>query len=1079
MSMRNIFNYFGVAIIGLALCSCTAQMRKSRYLERADRFYKAGQYDEAKVEYLKVLQVDPRNALAYARSGQMWAEEGVPLRAGAFLLRAKEFAPTDLDSRIRLARVYAAISRFDDASKEASSVLDQAPDNSDALLALAQSAMTPELFKAAEEKLAQFPKQDSAQFYLATAIIATRRNDVAKFEESVNRAAELAPNLPEVHSALGLLAAAKKDFAKASEEFKKAADLSRPRSTERINYAEFKAQTGAAEEAKSYLSALANQTRDFIAAWNYLAKLAIAQRKYDEVPHLLENVFSRDPDNLEARLAQAQSLIGKGDGKAALEILDRLDQSQPGVPMIKYQLALTHLILGNTVQATTDLEQAVAAAPNYADAVLLLSQLRLRTGNAAAVIAPLEALLKIRPDLLQARTLLADGYQAVGRQEDALKIVRDLVDANPRDARSFVLLGAMLSNQKKIDEARQAFEKAVAIDPANTVAVNQLVNLELQKKDFAAAHRRAQTLLEKQPNAAVAHLMEGRINAFENNFEGAEKALKKAIELDPNLTDAYNLLVTIYVSKNKLPEALRELDAILAKNPKDRSALMVAGLIYDKQGDYAKARDTYEKLLALDPNSVPALNNLAYLYSEKFNDLNRAGELARKAHDLAPNDPSVADTLGWIVYRQGNYQTAAELLQNSVAKMGDNPEVQFHFGMAQYMMGRSDEARGALQKAAAANGNLPWMAEAKNRLAMLSSPNAQTNETSVVDLENLTKQGNDPVALTRLAAAYEKQGAAQKASETYERAFQANPKLADAAMKVAELNAGALKNSSKALEYARKARDLAGRDPQIAAKIGRIAFQSGNYSFAYSVLQDAARQQPQDAKIAHDFAWAAYAVGKIKEAEEAMQRAANAPDSADASDAKSFLALLKIEAQEKVASADETQINQALATDANYVPALMAKAALAAQNNDTNAAANTYFSILQRWPDFAPAQKRLAAIYAQDASNADKAYDLASKARRSLPDDADLARTLGIISYQRKEYPRAIQLLQESDRKRPLDALGAFYLGMAHLQAGHSNEAKQTLTRAVNAGLREDLGGQAKRALEELEHPSGSPSPSR
>ena len=58
-------------------------------------------------------------------------------------------------------------------------------------------------------------------------------------------------------------------------------------------------------------------------------------------------------------------------------------------------------------------------------------------------------------------------------------------------------------------------------------------------------------------------------------------------------------------------------------------------------GDFAKARDSYEKALAVDPNFIPALNNLAYIYSEKLSNLDRAAELARKAHELYPSEPSV------------------------------------------------------------------------------------------------------------------------------------------------------------------------------------------------------------------------------------------------------------------------------------------------------------------------------------------------------------------------------------------------------------------------------------------------------
>src|SRR6266568_4445284 len=93
------------AILALLLvnCSCTSEMKKSRYLAQAKKYFKGGEYGQAKIEYLKVLRVDPNNAVAYARCGAMWANEVVPLRAGAFLLKARELASKDLDNRYKLA----------------------------------------------------------------------------------------------------------------------------------------------------------------------------------------------------------------------------------------------------------------------------------------------------------------------------------------------------------------------------------------------------------------------------------------------------------------------------------------------------------------------------------------------------------------------------------------------------------------------------------------------------------------------------------------------------------------------------------------------------------------------------------------------------------------------------------------------------------------------------------------------------------------------------------------------------------------------------------------------------------------
>ena len=165
----------------------------------------------------------------------------------------------------------------------------------------------------------------------------------------------------------------------------------------------------------------------------------------------------------------------------------------------------------------------------------------------------------------------------------------------------------------------------------------------------------------------------------------------------------------------------------------------------------------------------------------------------------------------------------------------------------------------------------------------------------------------------------------------------------------------------------------------------------------------------------------------------------------------------------------EAEVQKELKSNPEYVPALMAQAALDAQRGQAKSATEIYSDVLRRWPDFAPAQKRLARIYAQDPSTVAAAYDLATKARKALPDDPQLSELLGRLSYEKKEYPRAIQLLQESARKRPLDADSLFYLGMSQLQASQKAEARGALNRALAGGLHEPLASEAKRALADLQ----------
>ena len=96
-----------------------------------------------------------------------------------------------------------------------------------------------------------------------------------------------------------------------------------------------------------------------------------------------------------------------------------------------------------------------------------------------------------------------------------------------------------------------------------------------------------------------------------------------------------------------------------------------------------------------------------------------------------------------------------------------------------------------------------------------------------------------------------------------------------------------------------------------------------------------------------------------------------------------------------------------------------------------------------------------------------KAYDLAIKARKTLSDDPELARTLAELNFKRKEFPYAIQLFQQSAAKQPLPAKDLYYLGMAQLQTKQDVKGRETLERALAAGLQDPLAQEARQRLAE------------
>ncbi|MEO5718848.1 MAG: tetratricopeptide repeat protein [Chthoniobacterales bacterium] len=1066
-TLRPYLCWVTLLLVGVLSAGCTKSAKKSYHLSRAARDFQAGAYDNAKIGYMKVLQDDPTTSVAFSRLGQIWLEEGAPLRATPFLKKAAELNPSDFENRVRLATVYQVVGAKAEAIKELLASLQQSPDNGKALVSLTEMASQPEEISQATKAAQDFPAKESASYQLATANLALRKKDLGAAGKAIEKALAADPKSSEAHQARGILMLFQKDPKAAGKEFKTAAEIASIRSNIRINYAQYVRQTEGGDAAAAYLKLLTAKAPDFLAAWTLLGRFALAEKKYDQALGDLENVFSRDSQNIDARLLQSDIFLGQHQPEKAITQLEKIEKLYPGLPPAKYRLAQAYMQQNKPAQAANALDQALAKNPNYTEAILAREELNVRTGHPADAITALESLLKKTPGLKAAQLLLADAYRASARPDDAANLFREQIRATPKATEPYFFLGLLDSQQGKSEEARKSFEKVLELSPDNRSAVEQLVNLDLQAKDYTSASRRVQEQLSSHPDSTFALLLEGKVRMAEANWLAAEQALKKLLTSDPNSGPAYDMLVTCYLATGRLPDAARELEVVLSKAPDNQSARMTLATIREKQKDYPKARAVYEKLLALNPKFVPALNNLSYLYSEQFNDSAKAIELAQKARSLDPANPAVADTLGWAAYKGGDYQQALTLLDESATKIGNNPEIQFHVGMAHYMMGQADAARAAFQKAVAATGDFPSKAEAQSRLALLTKESAPAGALSAGQLEAMTKrQPNDLVARLRLAEAYEKDKDWSKAADAYEAALKINPKLASAALKLARIYGGPAPNKEKALSYAKMARSLAPDDQKVTAVLGRVAFDTGNFSWSYNLLKESVRQLSSDPQVLHDLVWAAYSLGKVDEARTAMERSlAASPQPEVGNDGKRFLNLTAQEVTPDAVAPSQTEVDSALRGDPPYVPALMAAAKSDLKQANKANATKRYQQVLQRFPDFAPAQKQLALLYAEEPAHVAETFDLASKARKALPDDPVLAQLLGRLCYERRNYSRAIQLLEESQRKQQLGPSGLFYLGVSRLAANEKKSGREALNRALVAGLQEPLAAEARKAL--------------
>ncbi len=784
-------------------------------MQRADTDFKAGAYDSARIEYMNVLRSDPQNEFAITQLGNIWFEDGAPIRALPFLRKATEFAPKNLDARTKLAMTLISLGDLSNARKQAVTILDQDPGNDEAIMLLADTARTPREVDETILRLQTFNASQKPSGCLASATLATRKGDLKAAEDAIQRAIALDAKLPSAHLAKAELLSLKGEPDQAVNEFKAAAELAPIRSTARLKYAEFETATGARAQAVAILQNVAHEAPDYLPAWGALAKIAGAEKKYDESLGLLENIFNRDPLNLEGRLLQSDIMLAKGEVKSALDLLDRLNRFYPQVPLARYQLARAYMQNDSAIQAIAALNQALTLNSDYLDALLLLAEAELRAGDAEPVLVSMKRVLEEHPNLIQARALLAAAYRSLGQLDDAIGTLHDEIGASPGSARPHVDLGLILRQQRKLIDARNEFEKAQELEPDNPAPVEQLVELDLLAKDFKAAFERVQRQSQRGLRPAATDFLEAKIYVAQGQWDQAEAALLKTLQLDPGHSPAYDLLIFTYVAANRLADASSHLNSLLSKQPNNVSLLMLSGLIYEKTDQFSNARDAYEKLLSESPDFPPALNNLAWLYAENLNQLDKAYGLARKARALQPDAAATADTLGWILYKQADYGQAVTLLQESAAKLPNNPQVQLHLGMALYMMGELEAARASLARAVTDPSEFPGKQDAQRRLAVLGNGSGDSRPPSIEELERLLKQQpDDVVARLLLGGAYERLGKFANAAETYDEAVKINRQLLPAYVRLAKLYAGPLGDKKKANEFATKVRELEPGDSQ-------------------------------------------------------------------------------------------------------------------------------------------------------------------------------------------------------------------------------------------------------------------------
>jgi Tfp pilus assembly protein PilF len=184
-------------------------------------------------------------------------------------------------------------------------------------------------------------------------------------------------------------------------------------------------------------------------------------------------------------------------------------------------------------------------------------------------------------------------------------------------------------------------------------------------------------------------------------FEAARRA-------EPAFTAADIALADLDRRQNQAAAGQTRLRNVISREPSNTGALLLLAEIERLSGNHVDAIAHYRAVLAIDSSNLVALNNIGIQLTPSSPD--EALGFAQRALEIAPENPAVQDTLGWIYYRKGIYRSAVQYLKAAVANE-PNPQRQVHLALSYIKSGEARIGQEMLRTAIRQDPSLSGLAQ--------------------------------------------------------------------------------------------------------------------------------------------------------------------------------------------------------------------------------------------------------------------------------------------------------------------------------------------------------------------------------
>jgi len=391
-------------------------------------------------------------------------------------------------------------------------------------------------------------------------------------------------------------------------------------------------------------------------------------------------------------LQAAGALSVESDRSSAEQLMQGLQERNPDDVRALYALAVLETAHRRFAEAETRLRAVIESRPDWEQPRILLSRVLIAQSERDQALTFLAESVRRNPDSVLLRTSYSRQLVDAGDYARALEQFRGLHRLTPEDSEITFGYAMLATQQEHWDEARPLWQALRGNPDRRDEASYYLAQVEEQNgnDDLAIGLFRSVGGTELKVDAIMRM---SQILARTGRLDAAREALQQARIANPGrATDLYVAETQIVQKYGSPDEALALYETAINAYPDNPDLLYNRGLFVVELGDFAWMERDLLRLLEQDPDHADALNALGYTLADRNERLDEAFAYVARALKLRPDSPAILDSMGWVLYRQGDLAQAASYLRRAL-ELNQDDEIAAHLGEVLWVSGQHADAR--------------------------------------------------------------------------------------------------------------------------------------------------------------------------------------------------------------------------------------------------------------------------------------------------------------------------------------------------------------------------------------------------